>query len=376
MLITTKIKLMLEQEHHEKLLETMKRYNAACTFISQFAFEQSEYNRIKLQKLVYYDVRDKFQLSSQMAILAVRKVADAYTADKAKKKKEYKKPKGKKNVEKTISFRETGAMSYDARTLSFTGLELASILTLDGRIKVPMGISPYHQGVMQGKNIRGQAELVWHDCIFYLLLVVERPANEPYEPIDAIGVDLGIKNIAADSMGESHSGDAVNAVRHRNAKLRAKLQAKGTKSAKRLLARRRHKEARFSRDVNHCISKHMVEKAKRHRSLLALEDLTGIRERITVRKAQRRNQHAWAFAQLRSYIEYKAWIAGVPVVLVDPRNTSRECPQCGHIAKENRKTRDWFRCQACEYAAPADNVAALNIRSRALVSVPNVGVAI
>ncbi|WP_281255131.1 transposase [Paenibacillus herberti] len=151
---------------------------------------------------------------------------------------------------------------------------------------------------------------------------------------------------------------------------------KGTKSAKRLLARRRRKEARFSRDVNHCISKHMVEKANRHRSLLALEDLTGIRERITVRKAQRRNQHAWAFAQLRSYIEYKAWIAGVPVVLVDPRNTSRECPQCGHIAKENRKTRDWFHCQACEYAAPADNVAALNIRSRALVSVPNVGVAI
>ncbi|SDT08373.1 transposase, IS605 OrfB family, central region [Paenibacillaceae bacterium GAS479] len=367
---------MLEQEHHGKLLETMKRYNAACNYISGLAFEQSEYNRIKLQKLVYYDVRDKFQLSSQMTILAVRKVADAYIADKAKKKKEHKKPKGKKNVEKTISFRETGAMSYDARTLSFTGLELASILTLDGRIKVPMKISPYHQGVMQGKNIRGQADLVWHDGVFYLLLVVERPANEPYEPIDAIGVDLGIKNIAADSMGESHSGAAVNAVRHRNAKLRAKLQAKGTKSAKRLLARRRRKEARFSRDVNHCISKHMVEKAKRHRSLLALEDLTGIRERITVRKAQRRNQHAWAFAQLRSYIEYKALIAGVPVVLVDPRNTSRECPHCGHIAKENRKTRDWFCCQACEYAAPADNVAALNIRSRALVSVPNVGVAI
>ncbi|OXM16986.1 transposase, partial [Paenibacillus herberti] len=199
MLITTKIKLMLEQEHHEKLLETMKRYNAACTFISGFAFEQSEYNRIKLQKLVYYDVRDQFQLSSQMAILAVRKVADAYTAEKAKKKKKHKKPKGKKKVEKTlISFRETGAMSYDARTLSFTGLELASILTLDGRIKVPMKISPYHQGVMQGKNIRGQADLVWHDGVFYLLLVVERPANEPYEPIDAIGVDLGIKNIAAD----------------------------------------------------------------------------------------------------------------------------------------------------------------------------------
>ena len=179
---------------------------------------------------------------------------------------------------------------------------------------------------------------------------------------------MGIVNIAVDSSGESFSGSTVNSVRHRYQRLRSKLQRLGTKSAKRKLKLRSGKEKRFSRDANHCISKKIVDKAKTLGVGIALEDLRGIRERTekTVKKRQRYQHSSWSFYQLRQYIEYKARIAGVKVVLVEPRGTSRTCPSCGYADKKNRKTREGFCCQACGYAAPADNVAAVNIRGRAV----------
>ena len=81
-------------------------------------------------------------------------------------------------------------------------------------------------------------------------------------------------------------------------------------------------------NVNHVISKRIVAKAKDTGFGIALEELKGIRERVTVRKASRRQQASWAFADLRAKITYKAQLAGVPMVLIDPRNTSRECAAC------------------------------------------------
>jgi IS605 OrfB family transposase len=92
----------------------------------------------------------------------------------------------------------------------------------------------------------------------------------------------------------------LNNLRKRHFKLRQRLQKKGTKSAKRLLKKRRQKEARFARDVNHWIAKELVKRAQGTGRGIALEDLKGIRERVTVRKSQRRQHHSWAFNQLRS----------------------------------------------------------------------------
>jgi len=202
------------------------------------------------------------------------------------------------------------------------------------------------------------------------MLVVEVPELQPNSNGDYIGVDLGIVNIAVDSTGETFSGKPVNGVRARSLKLRRKLQKKGTKSARRLLKKRSKKEKRFACDVNHCISRKLVDKAKALGTGVALEDLKGIRDctEKTVKKHQRYQHSSWAFYQLRQYIEYKAKIDGVPVVLVDPRNTSRTCPVCGHVDKKNRPSRDKFCCRACGYAAPADNVAAVIIRGRAIVN--------
>jgi transposase len=100
--------------------------------------------------------------------------------------------------------------------------------------------------------------------------------------------------------------------------------------------------------------------------------LGGIRARITVGRKQRAVLHSWAFAQLRAFIEYKARLAGVILSTVNPRNTSRECSECGHIDKRNRPSQSVFRCLACGYEANADFNAACVIAGRASTSKPNV----
>ncbi len=126
----------------------------------------------------------------------------------------------------------------------------------------------------------------------------------------------------------------------------------------------------MARDTNHCISKRIVSKAQRTGSGIAMEDLSGIRGRTRVRRRQRRTMHSWSFNQLRRFVLYKAALAGVPVVFVDPRNTSRTCIECGHIDKRNRPNRDTFHCCSCGFSGAADSIAAENIR-RAAVNPPN-----
>jgi len=359
MLCTAKIKLAVDPEQHQALLGTMARFNQACNHISKIAFESKTFSKFKVHKLCYYDVRNDFGLSSQMAVRAIGKVCESYKANK----------------KSLHTFKNTGAMVYDQRIMAFKGIDRVSLLTLSGRILVPMVISEYHQGVLAGRRVKGQADLILKNGAFFLLLVIDLPEPPKQPPKDFLGIDLGIKNIAVDSAGEVHSGDQMNGLRARHRRLRKKLQSKGTRSAKRLLKKCRRKEARYARNENHRISKQIVAKAKALGYGIALEDLAGIREKTTVRKSQRAQHHSWSFYQLLQFVSYKAALAGVEVVLVDPRNTSRECCKCGHTEKANRQSRDIFSCRACGYVAPADNVAAVNIGRRAAVNQPNVAAA-
>ena len=127
-------------------------------------------------------------------------------------------------------------------------------------------------------------------------------------------------------------------------------------------------QARFQSNTNHTISKRLVETAQRSAAGIALEDLTGIRQRVKARRQQRPRQTNWGFFQLRQYVTYKAAMAGVPVILVDPRHTSQECHHCGHIAKVNRPTQNRFSCHRCGYSTNADFNAAQNIKHRGAVN--------
>ncbi len=358
MLKTLKIKLFPTSEQKKNLLQTMRVFNHACTEIAQYAVKEQIFSKFEIQKRIYHPLREKYSLSAQLTIRAIAKTIEALKANKKKKKAS------------TPKFRVTGSIVYDQRCFSFKGLEAVSLLTLEGRTIVPLVMNGYHSGELAAYGKRGQADLIYSQGKFFLCVVVEVPEPVTDSGKGSLGVDLGIVNIAVDSDGQKFSGSHTRNLSKRYARIRKRLQSKQTKSAKRLLKKRNRKEMRMKRDKNHCISKALVMKAKDTERGIVLEELKGIRKRATVRKAQRREQHSWSFHQLRQFIGYKAAIAGVEVMVVDPRNTSRECIRCHNIDKRNRSSQSKFKCVKCGFVGHADHVAALNIQSRAAVNRP------
>ena len=117
--------------------------------------------------------------------------------------------------------------------------------------------------------------------------------------------------------------------------------------------------------INHCLSKALVERAQINGAAIALEELTGIRGRVQGSKRFNRMMSSWAFAQLRQFIEYKAALAKVPVISVDPRSSSRTCSGCGERGVRDRAD---FHCNACGFHVHSDLNAARNLRQRGIAS--------
>jgi IS605 OrfB family transposase len=354
MKLTAKIKLVYDEELGGSLFRTVALANACCEWLSEQAWAVKKFRKYDLQKLFYYAAREMFSdLSAQCIIRCIAKVADAYKLDKKTQR----------------SFAPLGAIAYDLRILSWKQ-GIVSIWTVDGRKKIP-----YVCGERQAELLKtqhGETDLLLQDGQFYLATCCEmyEPEMQYKNYALPLGVDLGVAKIATDSDGNIYSGSKVKNVRFRHRKLRSALQKAGTKSARRHLKKLSGKEARFARDTNHVISKAIVRTAKGTCRGIALEDLSGIRDRITVRKSQRAGLHSWSFFQLRSFVEYKALLVGVAVVLICARNTSRRCSKCGYTDKRNRKTQDKFVCLRCGHAENADLNAARNIASRAYVITP------
>jgi len=357
---TLQLKLAPSADQHQALVHTMESFNTACNWIAGVAYENGSANRNIVHRLTYQEARERFSLPAQLAVRAIAKVCEALKRDKKKQPK----------------FKPHGSVVYDQRNLSFRSLDTVSILSVSGRLKMPVVVYGYAHDRITAYGVRGQADLVLRNGHFYLCVVVDIPEPPRGQPKDWLGVDMGVVNIATDSDGENFSGAEVNGLRRRHASLRARLQSKGTRSATRRLKQQSGRESRFGRHVNHEVSNHVVAKAKGTERGISVEDLTGIRERVTVRKAQRRALHSWGFWQLASFVEYKAALAGVPFVKVDPRNTSRTCPGCGHVAKANRPTRDQFLCVSCGLAGPADHFAAVEIGRRAAIGQPYAAAAV
>ena len=350
---TMLLKLAPTEEQHQALLETMHAFNAACNSLAEQAFEAQVANKFELQKLVYATLRATYHLPAQLAIRAISKTSEVYKRDKSIKP----------------SFRPEGSLVYDERVMSFKGLTTVSLLTIHGRVLIAFRLGSYQQSRLE--SIKGQADLLSRNGTWYLAVTLDVPEPTPQDTMETLGVDLGIVNIATDSTGETFSGAQVEKTRARMHAVRQRLQKRGTKSAKRHLKKLSGREARFRKEVNHRIAKRLVQKAKQNKQAIAIEELRHIRQRTerTVRHSQRARHSSWSFAQLRFFLSYKAALAGVPWHTVDPRNTSRTCSECGHCAKENRKSQASFLCQACGHCSNADINAAINI-SRAVVMQP------
>ena len=353
MKLIAQVKLLPTPEQADALRHTLELANAACRFVSDTAWETKTFRQYDLHHKCYQAAREQFGLSAQVAVRVIAKVADAYKLDRKTKR----------------TFKTTGSIAYDDRILSWRLQDkIVSIWTVNGRLRIPFVCGERQLELLQTRQ--GESDLGLYKGMFFLSATCEVDEPKPVDVEGALGIDLGVTNIAIDSDGQVHPASHINNVRHRHRRLRAKLQAKGTRSAKRKLKRLSGKERRFAKDTNHCISKKLVAKAKDTNRAIALEDLGGIRERVTVRRKQRAALHSWAFFQLRSFVTYKAKQVGVPVFLVDPRNTSRTCPACGHVDKANRPSQSKFFCVVCGFAGLADHIAAINIGRRAAVNPP------
>jgi putative transposase len=343
--LTVCLKLKTLPEDAAALVATLERANAAANAISEAAWQTRTFGQYALHKECYHAIRASTDLAAQLIVRVIAKVADAYKLDQARLRR----------------FRPHGSIAYDDRILRY-GDDRVSIWTVEGRRSLSFVCDERTRRLLAHRQ--GESDLVYRDGVFYLFATVNYEEPPEGEVEDVIGVDLGIVNIATDSDGTRHSGALVCSLRQRNRRLRAKLSRKFTPAARRLYNRRRRKERRFATNINHTISKRLVAEAQRTKRAIALEDLKGIRTRVRARQPQRATLSSWSFAQLGSCIEYKARLAGVRVIVVDPRNSSRTCPACGHCEKANRISQERFLCKQCHLAGLPDFFAALILRDR------------
>ncbi len=367
--LVVQVKLLPTPQQAAALEATLDAANRAANLVAALAFQQHCFRNFDLRKHTYDQIKAEFGLAAQAAQHVIKKVCDAYRTLHANLAAgNLGKPGSPRRVAieaQPISFRSLAAQPYDDRCLSWQhDARTVSIWTSAGRLKGVAFTGSARQLALLAAHRRGESDLICRDGMWFLYATVEVADQPLSEPGGFVGVDLGIASIATTSDGVRHCGKGLNAVRHRHRRLRRRLQAKQTKSAKRLLKRRRRSEARFAANVNHIIAKSIVTEAERTGRGIALEDLQGIRERVRLRKPQRVTLHSWSFHQLGAFIAYKAVRAGVAVILVDAAYTSQQCSHCGHVDKRNRPDQATFSCTSCGFAEHADVNAARNIASR------------
>jgi IS605 OrfB family transposase len=346
-------------------------------------------NKVALQDGTYDEVRARFHLPSQMACSVPRQVGATYKTlwtkvkQNAALRKAGKTKKRYKGLDQPPKYVSPTLTYHYKKDYSFKSDRNVSILTLSGRVIVPY--AGYHEHVaLIAKSAQVGAAKLWYDKHkkqFYLLvsLEVEGADPTPETHTGVAGVDVGVRYLAvtATTRGDRsfHSGKSVVAKANHYARLRKRLQKKGTRSATRRLMVISGRERRLKQDANHVVSKRIV--TRHPHSLIGLENLTDIRERTRRKhgkqatKKQRKANAAyskWSFAQLHSMIAYKALLHGSMAIKVDAHYTSKACPMCGHTCDANRPKKGLlFICQQCRYTLHSDLIGARNITMRTLL---------
>jgi putative transposase len=359
--LTVSCKLKVSQSQAAKLDATLAAFGQALNWVNQNTPEKVV-NAVKLQSLCYRQIRARFGLSSNLAQQVCRWLAGARKVARQKNR--------------PVKAFKRGFATYDARIFSLREKDwTVSLTTVGGRERFELAIGRYQREQLAGSNPKSATLVKRKDGSYSIQICVETEPCPPQGTDRVLGVDLGRTDIAHTSEGDNWHGQQLNKVRDHHLRLRAVLQrkaSKGTRSSRRrcreLLQRLSGKERRFqSRQrcvaktwVNHRISKAIVSRAKATNSALALEDLTGIRERVNQQprsKTERRRANSWAFYQLRQFLEYKALRAGVALILVPPAYTSQTCHRCLHIhpdPAQSYRSGKQFKCGHCGWEGDAD----------------------
>ena len=339
MKLTLKIKLLPTDEQAKSLLQTIKEANRACNLISDIAWGQKAFQQFKLHNASYHTIKSVTELSSQVIVRCISKVADAYKLDRKIKR----------------TFKPLGSISYDSRILTYKPNNIVSIWSVGGRLKMPFvchnpNYLPY---------IKGEADLLYRKGKFYLFQTVDVVEDDVKDVEEFIGCDFGQVDVCTLSDGTNFNSDQLKKVRKKYSKVRASVQSKGTKGAKKLLKRLSGRERRFVSINNHYIAKQIVEKAVRENKGISIEDLSNIRKTAKPKsKALKTELNRWSFYQLRQFLTYKAQLKGVKLFVIPPAYTSQMCADCFWIGERKGKR---FSCKHCGCVADADHNAARNI---------------
>ena len=400
-IITAKLKLLTIPDQFQALRAAQLAYRDALNAVSRYAFEHGKTSStITLHKGMYAALRTHYHLPSQLACSVERQVAATYKGlwTKLKKNAEHRREKITKKrfkgLDKPPKYNSPTVQYTHERDYTFQRNQQISLGTLNGRISIPYQGKDLHIALIrQGASI-GDAKL-WYDKpkkTFYLLVSLEIEVPEPTEEQlnKVVGVDVGIRYLAVTSTSTGkatfYPGKRVRHKANHYARLRKRLQKKGTRGAKRRLKRIEQRERRLKMQANHTLAKQII--TQHPHALLGLEQLTDIRERTKRRKRKRKKNgkgtervsvkarkanrvySQWSFAELHALISYKAVLSGSQAIKVDADYTSKACPVCGHTADENRPHKGLlFVCQNpnCGYTLHADLVGARNITMRTLV---------
>jgi len=352
--VRCKLQVEYNSDVYNALKDTVHKFADACNYTLDIAYIKGIHNQFKIHHESYMEIRDRFGLTANLAVRAIARVAQAMKSTRKKKSC----PR---------HFKAT-SVDYDQRIFSLdVNSWTVSLSTINGRLHIPLAIGNYQRHLLlDQKPTFATLYFNKRNKTFYLDISIKNDVPDPDDLANSdskiVGVDRGIYNIVATTNNIKISGKEIQHTRRRFKHLRARLQAKGTKSAKRALQRLSGKEQRWMKYVNHCISKLLVNSLNPGDTLV-FEDLANIRERIKSYRKQTNFQISnWAFYQLEQFVEYKALAKGVKVVYIDPKYTSQRCSICGHISKTNRDKHS-FRCEQCGHVANADTNAAYNIRS-------------
>ena len=354
--LTIVCKLNPSQKVVKKIDTTLEMFAAACNYANK-EVKPSITSKTTIQSQVYQTIREKYSLSANLAVRACARVGANRKTAKQKNKP-------------VKAFKPTSA-DYDARIFAFREKDWSVSLTLvGGREHIPIIASNYQIGKLKGTKPTS-AQLCKHrDGNYYIHIQVKDEAPKVIKSNNVIGVDFGRTDIAVTSDNKKWSGKEIRDVRDKYSKLRANLQKRakrGTRSSRRrcrqLLKRLSGREKRFQRHINHVISKTIVLSAKQSNSIVAIENLTGIRERTNTQprtKTERRRSNSWAFYQLRTFLEYKGLINGVEILPVSPRYSSQTCHKCMHLGLRSGKR---FKCtnSGCSWHGDADENASYNL---------------
>ena len=356
MTVTAKIQISVSGTDRALLDNTISVYRDACNYVSDYIFRTHDLKQFSLNKVLYSDLRERFGLKSQMAQSVFKTVIARYKTI-LENQKEWIKPSFKKPQYDLVWNRD-----YSLTQNCF------SVNTLAGRVKLPYftkGMDKYFDHTVYKF---GTAKLVYKHGKYFLHIPVTYDIEDANlsDVCNIVGIDRGINFVVAtyDSKHKSGfvSGKTIKQKRAAYSKLRKELQMRQTPSARRRIKAIGQRENRWMQDVNHCVSKALVESNPKH-TLFVLEDLTGVRnatERVCTKN--RYVSVSWSFYDLEQKLIYKAKQNQSTVIKVNPRYTSQCCPVCGHIEKANRnKKLHLFTCKNCGYKSNDDRIGAMNL---------------